>query len=250
MSFLPGLGDMMGVVDGALASQWREEDLLYRELETRRRVVDDTRRAVDEKAEQLKAISSLSALIAGFAMIAQTNLGIPSNLNTVLLVFFGFDVACVVGLNMIAMLNATFILIAIYKYDTNACLYDPSKTADSFRLFWETTCEKDWNVAFTCFSLGIPLFLILLTLTSWIDFWIHPDGYMGGYTVTGVCILTLLFWFFSSQHKWGRYLSKSKHSQKQPFYHTETNELHIISTSETSLSPAQSRCGLSSPKPR
>lgn len=209
MAFMiPGIGDVIDVVDAAVAARWREEDMEYRELENRRREIDDTRRMVDEKAEQLKAISSLSALIAGFAMVAQTNLGIPSNLDSVLLVFFGFTVSSVVSLMMIAMLNATFILIAIYKYDTNILKSDTRKSAKGFKDFWESTCERDWTVAFYAFSIGIPLFLFMLTLTSWIDFWSHPDGEMGGYTVTAICVLTLVYWFLTLERKWGRFLAQ------------------------------------------
>jgi hypothetical protein len=38
----------------SLEAQWRDEDLQYREVLEARRVVSDRRRAVDEKAEQLR----------------------------------------------------------------------------------------------------------------------------------------------------------------------------------------------------
>ncbi len=66
----------------------RKEDLSYREVEIRRRMIDDNRRAVSEKAEQLKAVGSLSALIAGFAMIVQTEVTIPDNVIICLLYCF------------------------------------------------------------------------------------------------------------------------------------------------------------------
>ncbi len=37
--------------------KWRDEDLLYREIEINRMVIQDKRRAVTEKAEQLKVIN-------------------------------------------------------------------------------------------------------------------------------------------------------------------------------------------------
>jgi calcium release-activated calcium channel protein 1 len=179
-----------------------------RKLDNIRRGIDDARRAVDEKAEQLKAISSLSALIAGFAMVAQTNLGIPSELDTTLLFFFGLTVASVVGLMMIAMLNATFVLIAIYKFNTdNEALDETKKIAKAFKDFWDQRCDKDWKLAFNAFSLGIPMFLMMLALTSWIDFWDHPDGYVGAAVVTAISIVTLAFWLLSSHQKWGQFLA-------------------------------------------
>ena len=42
---------------------------------------DNMRRAVSEKAEQLKAVGSLSALIAGFAMVVQTEVSIPNDVS-------------------------------------------------------------------------------------------------------------------------------------------------------------------------
>lgn len=44
----------LDVVDIAWEVKCREEDLAYRAIETERRLIDDARRAVNEKAEQLK----------------------------------------------------------------------------------------------------------------------------------------------------------------------------------------------------
>lgn len=89
----------------------REEDMQYREIENERRQVDNARRAVTEKAEQLKvqsesgtlnsltnvkAISGLSALVAGFSIVVQTNIPIPNSLNAVLLCLMGATTAAVV----------------------------------------------------------------------------------------------------------------------------------------------------------
>jgi hypothetical protein len=50
-------------------------------------------------------------------MVVQTNVSIPNDLNDYLLYFVGLVTAGVVASMLIAMINATFILIAIYKYD-------------------------------------------------------------------------------------------------------------------------------------
>ena len=47
----------------------RQEDMQQRAIDNERRSIDDARRSVDEKAEMLRAVSHLSALIAGFAMV-------------------------------------------------------------------------------------------------------------------------------------------------------------------------------------
>ena len=47
----------------------RDEDMQHRALEHERHLIENTRRLVDEKTEQLKAVASLSALIGGFAVV-------------------------------------------------------------------------------------------------------------------------------------------------------------------------------------
>ena len=69
---------------------WRAEEVWWR-------AVDDRRRAVDEKAKQLEQISSLSALIAGFALVAMVEISFPDSLSGVLLVSFGSTTAAVVS---------------------------------------------------------------------------------------------------------------------------------------------------------
>jgi len=80
-----------------------QEDMRQRHIDNIRRSIDDARRSVDEKyelqcacgvasphpspnttprrAQQLKAISHLSALIAGFAMIVMVEIQLPDNLH-------------------------------------------------------------------------------------------------------------------------------------------------------------------------
>lgn len=193
---------MFNLVDAAVALSWRDEDLRHRALENRRREIDDTRRAVDEKAEQLKAISNLSALIAGFAMVAQTNLGIPSDIEFGVLCLFGFSVASVVCLMMIAMLNSTFLLIAVYRYNVS----ENEDMQAHFETFWDTWCKKDWRIAVNAFSLGVPMFLVMLAFTSYIDFSSHPDGNSGTYIVCGICLVALVYWYLVIWRKWGRYI--------------------------------------------
>ena len=55
----------MASVQLAKTEAMRAEDLKQRELENEYRRIEDERRKQDVKAEQLKAISNLAALIAG-----------------------------------------------------------------------------------------------------------------------------------------------------------------------------------------
>ncbi|CAM9812741.1 unnamed protein product, partial [Discosporangium mesarthrocarpum] len=65
------------MADMAWNIKCREEDMVYRKREIEWhledvwwRSVGDKKRSVDDKAKQLEQIASLSALLAGFAMIA------------------------------------------------------------------------------------------------------------------------------------------------------------------------------------
>lgn len=60
-------------------------------------------RLVDEKVQQLKAISNLSALIGGFAMVSLVELNILSNRPQLLMLAFGTMAATVIALMMFSM---------------------------------------------------------------------------------------------------------------------------------------------------
>jgi hypothetical protein len=66
--------------------QWRIEDMEQRNLENARvlwlRFVEKNRRDVEEKTEQLKAISNLAALFAGFAVVTLTQFAIDDSTNS------------------------------------------------------------------------------------------------------------------------------------------------------------------------
>lgn len=128
----------------------RQEDMQQRAIDNERRSIDDARRSVDEKAEMLRAVSHLSALIAGFAMVVMVEIALPDRINFLLLVLYGATSASVVGLMLLAMLNCTMMLIAILKYD---CVNRPIP----YDQFWQTRCEGDWRFAYQCFSLGVPM---------------------------------------------------------------------------------------------
>ena len=63
----------------------------------------------------------------------------------------GATTAAVVASMLIAMLSSTFLLVAIFKYDCK-------KRDVSFDNFWRRRCDDDWQLAFTAFTYGIPLF--------------------------------------------------------------------------------------------
>lgn len=62
-------------------------------------------RLVDEKVQQLKAISNLSALIGGFAMVSIVELNIVPGNSEVLMFAFGTMAATVIALMMFSMVK-------------------------------------------------------------------------------------------------------------------------------------------------
>lgn len=192
--------------DMAWEVKCRQEDMRQRAIENERRLIDNARRDVDEKAEQLKAISHLSALIGGFAMVVMVEITMPSNINFALLVIYGLTSSSVVGLMLLAVLNSTMILIAILKYD---CINRPIP----FKEFWQTRCESDWRFAYKCFSSGVPLFMVVLSQIGWLVFAQYRDRHFYGlsYRDTPAAIVTLvasaclLMWYVHTKAKWGRF---------------------------------------------
>jgi hypothetical protein len=83
--------------------QWRQEDIEQRHLDNARalwaRVVEKNRRDVEEKSEQLKAISTLAALISGFALSAflQFDFGDFVDTSGAVLPLFGVTMALTVS---------------------------------------------------------------------------------------------------------------------------------------------------------
>lgn len=80
------------------------------------RSVEKNRRAVEERAEQLKEVSNISALIAGFALIAF--LEFSFNIDEVpraLVYGFGITSAVTVGLMVNSMVTCSFMHASILK---------------------------------------------------------------------------------------------------------------------------------------
>lgn len=177
--------------------QWRQQDLLWMNWQRLRwhserhlrnlkyRFVERNRRDVEEKSEQLRAISNLAAIFAGFAIVTLTQFNVQEKNSLVLVGLYGILTALVEGLMTISMVTCTLILGCILKIgktyvseqaeeefifqcyefcknfeegDRPPC---PRRTMETF---WECRCESSWQWAFFCFSLGVSLFLLSLTV--------------------------------------------------------------------------------------
>lgn len=130
----------------------------------------------------------------------------------------GATTAGVVAAMLIAMLNSTFLLVAIFKYDCK-------KRDISFENFWRRRCDEDWQLAFSAFTYGIPLFLVMLAQVGWVVFWSHEERNIASSFVTAIALITLLFWSVSTKYKWGSILKKGhrKLTLRNPNEHIHNN---------------------------
>lgn len=91
--------------------QWRLQDLEQRSLDNARvlwdRFMEKNRRDVEERAEQLKSIGNMAALIAGFAVVAFLEFSADTDTKA-LEIMFGLTTALVVCL--LPQLNAQWLL--------------------------------------------------------------------------------------------------------------------------------------------
>lgn len=145
-------------------------------------------RLVEEKTQQLKAISNLSALIAGFAMVSLVELDIPADISPVLLILFGVATALVVCTMVLTMLTSSMLLVYILNYRR--------VTDQPFKNVWAQKCESDWRLSFGLFKMGVPCFLISLSCIAWIKFTSNHSwaDLTVSICVTVVCVVSLGFW--------------------------------------------------------
>mmetsp|Transcript_10964 Transcript_10964/g.15979 ORF Transcript_10964/g.15979 Transcript_10964/m.15979 type:complete len:213 (-) Transcript_10964:224-862(-) len=197
---------MLSLIPDATNIAWetkcREEDMKQRALENERRAIDDARRAVDEKAQQLKSLSHQSALIAGFCMILIVEISIPDDLHPALLLSFGCTTAMVVSLMLTSMLNATFMLVAILRYDA-------VRRDVSFERFWKNHCEDDWKLALRAFVFGIPLFCLVLAQIGWVKLWNFSDGsswIWASSCISVIAVSTVVLYLAHTERKWREWL--------------------------------------------
>jgi hypothetical protein len=180
----------------------REEDMKQRKLENERHAIEDARRSVDEKAQQLKVLANQSALFAGFSMVVLVETTIPTNVNVILLTIFGGTTATVIGLMLVSSLYATYMLVAILRYD---CV----RRDVPFDDFWRKRCDPDFKLSLRCFSNGVPLFMLVVALVAWMNFWSSSYVYISASIVTAIALAVAVYWFKSIDRKWMSFLLMS-----------------------------------------
>ncbi|WIA19221.1 hypothetical protein OEZ85_003861 [Tetradesmus obliquus] len=215
--------------------QWRQEDIEQRHLENARalwaRVVEKNRRDVEEKSEQLKAISTLAALISGFALSAflQFDFGNYVDTSGAVLPLFGVTMALTVGLETICVIICSLMLVSVFKTGQNYMSEEeeaefmnrckafadsygwgdrPPAPARSFAMHWAQRCEQSWRRAFLLFGLGIPCLFANLSVAAWIKF---DHSLLSQLLTTIVLVLALVSMGYS--RKWSAHILETERTE-------------------------------------
>jgi len=221
---------------------WRKSDVKQRTLENARcvwnRYVEKNRRDVEEKSEQLKSISNLSALIAGFAVVSLVELNftndfekMPTHVSEWLICAYAASTALVVGLMLNAMVLCTFILSSILKRGKSYVSEDeeaeflfrcrrfanhfkpgdyPPQPKRTFERHWENRCESSWKKAFYMFTLGVPIFLANLACCAWLKF---SYSKVTNGLVSGIVFLSACVWAKTNKD-WGWEIARGSDSAR------------------------------------
>lgn len=113
---------LISAADHAWLQQCRKQDLRHREIEIAWRTIDDARRLVDKKTQQLEAVLTLSALIAGFSMVVLVESQFDQGITNWLLGPFAFSTAAVVRIPWIQLCDLVIYDIATDLSDDVCCI--------------------------------------------------------------------------------------------------------------------------------
>ncbi|RHY32245.1 hypothetical protein DYB32_002726 [Aphanomyces invadans] len=225
------IGSLIGTYDLKMAQQWRDDDIRHREQEKQWREDDITRafkwrnedverekrlnklenerRITDARSEQLSAVSNLSALLGGFAMVANVEISLPDDVSNIVMFFYGTTSAAVILCMLCCMLMCTLLLLAITQYasqelesDLRQLTFDQLDVESPFYEWWLKRCEQDWLLAYKFFRMGIFLFLCTVSWVGWVQF---EKTAIAGIGMTAIAALSFIFWQVRIESKW-RYL--------------------------------------------
>jgi hypothetical protein len=189
---------MLQTVEALRERRVRDEDLKQRQYVNQRMLIDDARRLVDKKSEQLKSIAEIAALIGGFAMVVLVETFIDQEVhNQILLFFFGTFTALVVCLMFLCLIISTLMLVTVLNFNTAQSVIDNTLP---FEVFWRTRCESDFQFSFQCFKLAIPCFIVSLCCLGWIKF---NDSMPSAISISTIGAVVLVLWLFKALPKWG-----------------------------------------------
>lgn len=211
--------------------RWREEDMKQRKVGNSRylwnRFSEQNRRDVEEKSEQLRSISWLSALVTSFTMTSPIEFSFVSqSISIAKLTSYAIFAAIVPTLMITSTIICVYLLGRILKMgkmfvaehvedvfmkqcclfaESNGTLQTPSKPRRTFERFWDIRCKNDWEKAFSLFFWGIGSFLALLCTMGFIKF-----SFANGVAIIFSAIIGVVFFIWLGAHlTWGTYLRKT-----------------------------------------
>ncbi|GFR39928.1 hypothetical protein Agub_g4, partial [Astrephomene gubernaculifera] len=191
------------------------------------RFVNRNRTEVQEKTEQLKALSGLAALLAGFALVSflEFQFTVEENYKHGLLPLFALTTSITVGVEVASAVLCSLMLANILRVGKTyvseqeeaefmhrchvfVTQYRPGDRPPApertFAAYWAHRCEREWATAFRLFSTGIPCFFINLALAGWIKF--HNASTPTAASLVTCCMGIALIWNVYTHRKWGQYL--------------------------------------------
>lgn len=180
--------------------QFRTELLEQRRKEREYADEDKQRRLIDDKAEALKTLTEVSALLGGFTFSAMVEVKIPNSIEDTFLIIYATACALSVVILMVSCMYASYILLAIYKWNATNC--------ETFIQFWDIFCERDFKFGFRMFNAGIISLIVVLIMIPWAMVDNHPDRVMVSCIEGAIFIVMAIYLYTQIVPKWLGFLSK------------------------------------------
>ncbi|GJP33139.1 hypothetical protein CLOM_g17706 [Closterium sp. NIES-68] len=192
----------------AVRHRWRQEIMQQRHLDNAMQLWSRTkecnRRSVEEKAEHMRAMAWLAAIVGGFTMTAPVEFTYSDpDAPMALVTAYALCTALVPSLMIVAAMIAVFVLGAVLRMGKlfvhereeeeflasarcfalnravagNRTMHTaPPAALRSFDRFWDLRCESDWRLTFRLFSAGITFFFPLLSTMAFLKF--YPNAWI------------------------------------------------------------------------
>ena len=181
-------------------TEWRKQDIAWRENEALAIGVEQKERMVDLKCRALKSIANLSALVAGFTIVMFIELSVEETVPDWLVITYAATTSLEVAIMAMVMVQATLLLTCI----TLISMQHNDKKG--FFQFWKNQCERQWKFTLFLFALGSFLFLLTLSFSACVKFYSTPGAYM---VVIAICAASAMLWMYN-WYVWGVYLYQGK----------------------------------------
>ena len=181
-------------------TEWRKQDIAWRENEALAIGVEQKERMVDLKCRALKSIANLSALVAGFTIVMFIELSVEETVPDWLVITYAATTSLEVAIMAMVMVQATLLLTCI----TLISMQHNDKKG--FFQFWKNQCERQWKFTLFLFALGSFLFLLTLSFSACVKFYSTPGAYI---VVITICAGSAMLWMYN-WYVWGVYLYQGK----------------------------------------